>query len=122
LGKTGRGISEHADLPFLSIDLMVASMACSLASVGGFCAGNQEVVEHQRLNGAGYVFSASQPPFTAMAASVSVCWCWLCCSGGNASFVGVCECVIHLQLVVHTAFLDWHIAGACCGLRKAWCR
>jgi hypothetical protein len=91
LGKTGRGISEHADVPFLSMDLMVASMACSLASVGGFCAGNYEVVDHQRLNGAGYVFSASQPPFTATAASVSV----------TDLQVYVCLLLCRVCLVVH---------------------
>jgi serine palmitoyltransferase len=40
----------------------------SLASVGGFCAGAREIVDHQRLSGLGYCFSASLPPFLATAA------------------------------------------------------
>ena len=40
----------------------------SLASVGGFCAGDREIVDHQRLSGLGYCFSASLPPFLATAA------------------------------------------------------
>lgn len=45
------------------MDITLGSMATSLGSVGGFCIGNDEVVDHQRLSGAGYVFSASLPPF-----------------------------------------------------------
>jgi serine palmitoyltransferase len=36
--------------------------------VGGFCAGDREIVDHQRLSGLGYCFSASLPPFLATAA------------------------------------------------------
>ena len=36
--------------------------------MGGFCAGMREVVDHQRLSGSGYCFSASLPPFLATAA------------------------------------------------------
>ena len=45
---------------------MIAGNA--LASVGGFCAGDREIVDHQRLSGLGYCFSASLPPFLATAA------------------------------------------------------
>ena len=37
----------------------------SLASIGGFCAGDREIVDHQRLSGLGYCFSASLPPYLA---------------------------------------------------------
>ncbi len=48
---------------------MTSSLSNSLGSVGGFCIGKKEVVYHQRLNAAGYVFSASSPPYLLMAAS-----------------------------------------------------
>jgi serine palmitoyltransferase len=35
--------------------------------VGGFCAGEREICDHQRLSGLGYCFSASLPPFLATA-------------------------------------------------------
>ena len=41
----------------------------ALASIGGFCAGEREIVDHQRLSGLGYCFSASLPPFLASAAA-----------------------------------------------------
>eukprot|EP00475_Leptophrys_vorax_P042787 TRINITY_DN80645_c0_g1_i1.p1 TRINITY_DN80645_c0_g1~~TRINITY_DN80645_c0_g1_i1.p1 ORF type:complete len:490 (+),score=20.82 TRINITY_DN80645_c0_g1_i1:131-1600(+) len=72
LGKTGRGISEHFNLPIQSIDIIVAAMGTSLASVGGFCCGSAKVVDHQRLGGMGYCFSASLPPFLASAAMAAL--------------------------------------------------
>lgn len=41
----------------------------ALASIGGFCAGDREIVDHQRLSGLGYCFSASLPPFLATGAA-----------------------------------------------------
>eukprot|EP00943_MAST-04B_sp_MAST-4B-sp1_P006487 g6487.t1 len=73
LGKTGRGVSEHFNMPIDSIDIIASSLATSLGSVGGFCIGNErEVVDHQRLSGAGYCFSASTPPFVAKAATIAL--------------------------------------------------
>ena len=73
LGKTGRGVSEHFNMSIDSIDILASSLATSLGSVGGFCIGNErEVVDHQRLSGAGYCFSASTPPFVAKAATVAL--------------------------------------------------
>lgn len=63
LGDNGRGVTEHFNLPVTAIDVIIASMSASLGSVGGFCVGNREVTDHQRLAGAGYCFSASAPPF-----------------------------------------------------------
>jgi len=43
-------------------------LSTSFASVGGFCCGSRTIVNHQRLNASGYVFSASAPPFLSVAA------------------------------------------------------
>ena len=43
-------------------------MTGALASSGGFCCGTKEVVEHQRLSGQAYTFSASLPAMLAVAA------------------------------------------------------
>ncbi len=37
--------------------------------MGGFCAGKSLIIDHQRLSGVGYCFSASLPPLLATAAS-----------------------------------------------------
>lgn len=68
LGKHGRGLTEHLDVPRHEIDLIVGSLEHSFATVGGFCAGTNFIVEHQRLSGLGYCFSASLPPMLTQAA------------------------------------------------------
>ncbi|XP_049874251.1 serine palmitoyltransferase 1 [Pectinophora gossypiella] len=68
IGKHGRGITEYLDIPRDEIDLIVGSLEHSFATIGGFCAGTHFIVEHQRLSGLGYCFSASLPPMLTQAA------------------------------------------------------
>ena len=73
IGTTGRGAVEHFDLtPMVDVEIITISLENSLGSIGGVTVGNEEVVDHQRLSGAGYCFSASAPPFTASAAIVGL--------------------------------------------------
>lgn len=68
LGATGKGVVEYYNIPNIEVDLRIGSMEGSLASIGGFCCGSSFIVEHQRLSGLGYCFSASLPPMLAVAA------------------------------------------------------
>uniref|UniRef100_A0A674H9Z4 Serine palmitoyltransferase 1 n=1 Tax=Taeniopygia guttata TaxID=59729 RepID=A0A674H9Z4_TAEGU len=68
LGQHGRGITEHFGINIDDIDLISANMENSLASIGGFCCGRSFIIDHQRLSGQGYCFSASLPPLLAAAA------------------------------------------------------
>nr|XP_039261541.1 serine palmitoyltransferase 1-like [Styela clava] len=68
LGEHGRGVTEHFNIPIEKVDLVAGSLEYSLASIGGFCAGRTYVIDHQRLSGQGYVFSASLPPLLSCAA------------------------------------------------------
>ena len=63
IGNTGHGVTEHYGLKTSDIDVIMMSMDCALASIGGGCVGVKETIDHQRLSGAGYCFSASTPPF-----------------------------------------------------------
>jgi serine palmitoyltransferase len=72
LGKTGRGITEHFSVNITDVEVVVLTLDTSLASVGGVCIGSREIVDHQRLSGAGYCFSASAPPFLSAVASRSL--------------------------------------------------
>ncbi|XP_051182210.1 long chain base biosynthesis protein 1a isoform X2 [Lolium perenne] len=72
LGKSGRGLAEHYGVPIDKIDIITAGMGNALATDGGFCTGSARVVDHQRLSSAGYVFSASLPPYLATAAVSAV--------------------------------------------------
>lgn len=73
MGATGRGACEHHGLAPHQVEVICASMGTALGSVGGFCTGaEKDVVEHQRLAGSAYVFSASLPPFLATSALIAL--------------------------------------------------
>jgi serine palmitoyltransferase len=54
------------------VDIIVGSMAGALAGAGGFCAGSDDVVEHQRISAAAYTFSAALPAMAAVTVSETV--------------------------------------------------
>jgi serine palmitoyltransferase len=72
LGKTGRGTAEYFGIPITDLEIVMFAMDATLASVGGVCIGTNEIVDHQRLSGPGYCFSASACPFLSAAASQSL--------------------------------------------------
>ncbi|KAF9310690.1 serine palmitoyltransferase component [Podila horticola] len=72
LGKTGRGLTELYNIPTRDVDMIVGSMANTLSGAGGFCAGAKEVVDHQRLSGQAFVFSASIPAMLTVCASEAI--------------------------------------------------
>jgi serine palmitoyltransferase len=72
LGATGRGTTEHFNVKITDVEIVTIAMDCALASVGGVCIGTREVVDHQRLSGPGYCFSASACPFISAAAKQSL--------------------------------------------------
>eukprot|EP01101_Sappina_pedata_P007873 TRINITY_DN4248_c0_g1_i1.p1 TRINITY_DN4248_c0_g1~~TRINITY_DN4248_c0_g1_i1.p1 ORF type:complete len:464 (+),score=209.65 TRINITY_DN4248_c0_g1_i1:573-1964(+) len=72
LGKNGRGTTEHLGIQPREIEIIVSSLGNSVASSAGFCCASKDIVAHQRLNGSGYIFSASTPPYLASAAIESL--------------------------------------------------
>lgn len=73
LGKTGRGLTEHLNVPLNKVEIICGGLNASCGSVGGFSIGTEpEVVEHQKLSAAGYTYSASAPPFVCKAATVAL--------------------------------------------------
>lgn len=68
MGATGRGAAQAAGCEPADVEVVAASLGNALATVGGICAGDREIVDHQRLSGLGYCFSASLPPYLASAA------------------------------------------------------
>jgi 8-amino-7-oxononanoate synthase len=67
LGPGGRGTAAHFGLTD-HVDLIMASFSKSLASVGGFVAGEAQVLEYVRHRARPFIFSASIPPSAAAAA------------------------------------------------------
>ncbi|KAJ8489032.1 hypothetical protein ONZ45_g13728 [Pleurotus djamor] len=72
VGRTGRGLTELYNVPATKVDMIVASAAIGLGAGGGFCAGNQAVIDHQRSNGMAFVFSASLPALLAVSATEAI--------------------------------------------------
>ena len=73
LGPTGRGVTELYGLkPMHHIEITTIGLEAAIGSIGGVTVGTEEVVEHQRLSGSGYCFSAAAPPFTAVAATTAL--------------------------------------------------
>jgi 7-keto-8-aminopelargonate synthetase-like enzyme len=72
LGRTGRGLTEHQNVDATEVDMIVGSLAGPLCAGGGFCAGSDEIVEHQRISAAAYTFSAALPAMLATTASETI--------------------------------------------------
>lgn len=72
LGRTGKGVTEHLHVDPTNLDMIVGGLAGALSSGGGFCAGTEEIVEHQRISAAAYTFSAALPALLATTASEAV--------------------------------------------------
>lgn len=72
VGATGRGVTEYQNVDPTHIDMIVGSLAGALVGGGGFCAGTEEVVEHQRLSSNSYTFSAALPAMLANTTSETI--------------------------------------------------
>ncbi len=71
LGKTGRGTLEHFNLTG-QVDLVMGTFSKSLASLGGFIAGDTAVINYIRHNSRALIFSASMPPSSIAAAQAAL--------------------------------------------------
>lgn len=117
VGNTGRGMTELYDIPAKEVDILVGSMANTLGSAGGFCAGESVVVEHQRINSAAFIFSASLPPMLVVSAKETLS-ILNSSSGPNivhslqtniASFRSVLSTIDSIELVSHALSPIQHI-------------
>ncbi len=61
LGRGGRGTADHFGLT-AEVDLIMGTFSKTFASVGGFVAGDADVIEYVKHYGRSMIFSASLPP------------------------------------------------------------
>ncbi|HXX56385.1 MAG TPA: pyridoxal phosphate-dependent aminotransferase family protein [Thermodesulfovibrionales bacterium] len=71
LGSMGRGTSEHFGLED-EVDLIMGTYSKSLASIGGFIAGTEDVIHYIKHIARPLIFSASPPPASVAAVSAAV--------------------------------------------------
>ncbi len=62
LGETGAGTTEHFGLQ-KETDLVMGTFSKSFASVGGFIAGSEAVIDFMKHHARPLIFSASMPPY-----------------------------------------------------------
>jgi 8-amino-7-oxononanoate synthase len=61
MGKSGRGTAEHFGVED-ETDLVMGTFSKSLATVGGFVAGDSQVIDYIKHNARSLIFSAAPPP------------------------------------------------------------
>ena len=66
-GKQGRGVCDHFGLTD-EVDLIMGTFSKSLASIGGFIAGDADTINYLRHSCRTYIFSASNTPAATAAA------------------------------------------------------
>jgi len=69
LGENGHGTAEHFGLVD-KVDLIMGTFSKSFASLGGFIAGDENVIHYIKHNSRALIFSASMPP-SAVAATIA---------------------------------------------------
>lgn len=71
LGKHGAGTASHYGITD-QVDLIGGTFSKSMASVGGFVAGNKDIIDYLSHASRSYMFSASLPPSTTASALASL--------------------------------------------------
>jgi 8-amino-7-oxononanoate synthase len=71
LGDTGRGTAEHFGLES-EVDIIMVTASKSLASIGGFIAGREEVIHYIKHLARSLIFTASLPPASVAAIDASL--------------------------------------------------
>lgn len=72
IGKTGRGTCEHFGLENGEVDLVVGTCSKTFASVGGFVAGDADVIDYIRHMARSQIFSAALPPASVISISTAL--------------------------------------------------
>ena len=70
LGATGRGIEEEFGMPG-TIDIKMGTLSKTIPSVGGYVAGDKDLINYLRHSTRAYIFSAALPPAQAAAAKAA---------------------------------------------------
>jgi len=68
LGSTGRGCAEHCGVDARQVDIWMGTLSKTLASCGGFIAGNSDLINVLRYAAPGFVYSVGLPPAMTAAA------------------------------------------------------
>ncbi len=68
MGKTGRGLCEHFDVPADEVEIVMGTISKTLGSGGGFIAGCKDLVQYLKYTAPGFVFATGISPANTAAA------------------------------------------------------
>ncbi len=68
VGKTGKGVREHFDVPGPDVDIWMGTLSKTLSSCGGYIAGTQVLITLLKYTAPGFIFSAGLTPANTAAA------------------------------------------------------
>src|SRR6202012_5344883 len=71
LGSTGRGVREHFDLPGDAVDIWMGTLSKALGSVGGFVAGNADLMRALKYAAPGVSLFATGPAPSTIGAALA---------------------------------------------------
>lgn len=72
MGRRGRGIAEHFNVPCTDVDIWMGTLSKALASCGGYIAGQTALIEQLRTFAPGFLYSVGMPASVAAAALESL--------------------------------------------------
>jgi 8-amino-7-oxononanoate synthase len=67
IGRTGKGIEEHFDLPSDSIDIKMGTLGKAIPSQGGYIASSEELCDILRHRSGGFIYSGANSPLNEAA-------------------------------------------------------
>lgn len=70
LGENGKGIEEYFGI-YGEVDIDMGTLSKTIPSVGGYIAGDKNLIDFIKHNSRAYIFSAALPPAQTMAALIS---------------------------------------------------
>ena len=68
LGRSGAGLREHFGVEGRDVDIWMGTLSKTLASCGGYIAGEHVLVEYLKYSAPGFLYSVGMPPPAAAAA------------------------------------------------------
>ena len=68
LGEHGKGLAEHCGVPGPDVDIWMGTLSKTLASCGGYIAGERALVEYLKFSAPGFVYSVGMAPPVAASA------------------------------------------------------
>lgn len=71
IGQSGKGTASHFNLT-TEVDLIMGTFSKSLASIGGFIAGDASVINYLKHNSRSLIFSASMTPSSVASVSAAI--------------------------------------------------